>query len=75
MTGSPDPATVEMAYLILTPVWTNITLPVNTPADNAACTPGRVSGFGCQLSLHLHGLGHSKASGVEHLLMGDTDDL
>ncbi len=28
---------VQLAYLILTPVWHNVILPVNTPADNATC--------------------------------------
>ena len=36
--------TVEMAYLVFTPVWTSLTLPVNTPEDNAACTPGAFLG-------------------------------
>jgi hypothetical protein len=35
---------VQLAYLIFTPVWTSITLPVNSPADSAACTPGSFLG-------------------------------
>jgi hypothetical protein len=42
--GAPSTVPVEMAYMAFSPVWTNVTLPVNTPADNATCTPGAFLG-------------------------------
>jgi hypothetical protein len=45
LVNSPVDASVEMAYLIFTPVWNNVVLPVTTPTEGAACsTPGAFIG-------------------------------
>jgi hypothetical protein len=42
--GAPSTVPVLMAYMAFSPVWHNVTLPTNTPADNATCTPGAFLG-------------------------------